>query len=65
MRICELARLASWPSEKPWGNSATNSAMAFSGFDCDSTMMVLAFQSLPNRSIPADRSDLATLISET
>jgi len=31
---------------------STNSAMAFSGFDCDRAMIVIAFQSLPMRSLP-------------
>ena len=31
---------------------STNSAMALSGFDCESAMIVIAFQSLPMRSLP-------------
>jgi phosphoserine aminotransferase len=31
---------------------STSSAMAFSGFDCDNAMIVIAFQSLPMRSLP-------------
>src|SRR6185503_15989040 len=35
---------------------STNSAMALRGFDCDSAMIVIAFQSLPMRNLPREAS---------
>src|SRR6185295_9143111 len=35
---------------------STNSAMALRGFDCDSAIIVIAFQSLPMRNLPREAS---------